>query len=94
MKPLTLAWLMALALVTGAVAMQEIPAPPPGNPGHPPLPNTVFCTSHGSQNNAAHHCDCKRTCEERPDKTLQNVEDPMCRVYCAPNHCHCGGGCP
>lgn len=68
--------------------------PEPGNPGHHEPPPGEAC-KHDARD-PAHNCACHRECKPDTDEDgnvineqQHVVEDPMCRVYCFKDHCHC-----
>ena len=82
------------ANVAVTLRLQDVPAPPPGNPGHGEPAKGVYCENHTGAT-PAHACGCQRKCEIGEEGTLYITEDAKCRVYCHPKHCHCTSpGCP
>lgn len=84
---------IAIMLLTLGVAAQDIPMPPPGNPGHLPPPPGAYCSHGGGE---AHDCACQPLCVDNvdengtPDGTQRRQEDnSKCRAACHPKHCHC-----
>src|SRR4026208_487203 len=75
-------------------AAQGIPAPPPGNPGHPEPAPGVTCKRAGDPGvDADHACECHRQCKPNVDENGEVVpgehveENSKCRVYCYKSHC-------
>ncbi len=84
---------MHCAMMIPGVIAQGTQLPPAGNPGHEePIPG-ANCVH--DDKDPAHNCACHRECKQNTDGEGNPAsggyvqEDPMCRVYCYKDHCHC-----
>lgn len=76
-------FLLTLLVAVPGSSQEPTPDPHQGQP--------AYCVNHPLDEqhpmNQAHACMCAKPCEEG------GSEDPMCRVYCRKDHCHCLAMC-
>ena len=80
---------LLLALMAVAVLAQQDPNRP--FPNHEQPPEDWFCSRQNVNESvpAAHVCDCERMCRKDSDGAEFTAEDPLCKVFCHKEHCHC-----
>ena len=75
------------------LAMLLVPATQAQEPPNPP----AYCINHDGNpaepNVPPHACMCHQECVPIEGER-QGGEDPMCKVYCQKDHCHCVADCP
>lgn len=74
-----------LTLLIAVPGSSQEPAPDP-HEGQP-----AYCVNHPLDKDhpltEPHICACAKPCE------VGQGEDPICKVYCRPSHCHCSAMC-
>ena len=82
---------MRLVLIVALALTLQTQDPNRPFPNHEQPPEDWFCSRQNMDQtvDAAHVCDCSRMCRKDGDGTQFVAEDPLCKVYCHKDDCHC-----